>query len=285
MGLRTNLKVSSRTLEHLWRFRILGRPLPKVQFLIAGVAKAGTAALDSYLREHPRLRLPDRKETFFFMQNRRFRGASPRSNWQLASYLARFTLDDPGRILGECTPGYLWWDGALERIQKYNRDMKFILLLRDPVERAYSHWNMARQFGRETRPFGIAVREEWDAYRTGSLRQDLWQSYVTRGLYAAQLRRMWGLFPRSQTLAFRAQDLRNHPRATLDRACDFLEVERFESVRQRSVHSRKYDAPLAEADRAFLQEVFALDVAQLEQLLGWDCSQWVQSSHPARHAA
>lgn len=285
MGLRNNLKVTTRTLEHLWRSRVLGRPLPKIEFLIAGVAKAGTAALDSYLREHPQLRLPDRKETFFFMEDRRFDGARVRSPRHGAVYLARFTLDDPERMLGECTPGYLWWHGAMERIREYNPQMKIILLFRDPVTRAYSHWNMARQFRREKRPFGVAIREEWDAYRTGTLRQDRWQSYVTRGLYAAQLERLWTLFPRTQTLALRTGQLRNDPRSTLNAISDFLGIERFQHVERRSVHVRKYDAPLTDVDREFLCEIFEPDVRQLEQMLGWNCSHWLQPPPQARRAA
>lgn len=285
MGLRNNFNVGSRTLKHLWQSRVLGRPLPKINFLIAGVAKAGTAALDSYLREHPQLRLPDRKETFFFMEDHRFVGARVRSARHSAGYLARFTVDDPARMLGECTPGYLWWEGALERICEYNPQMKIILLFRDPVARAYSHWNMARQFRREKRPFGAAIREEWDAYRAGTLRQDRWRSYVIRGLYADQLQRLWTLFPRSQTLAFRTGRLRNDPRSTLDAVCDFLNIERFQHVERRSVHVRKYEAPLADADRAFLREIFEPDVRRLERMLGWDCSHWLQPPQTPQRAA
>ena len=111
-------------------------PKPRVDFAIAGVQKAGTTALFDYLSDEPELSLSHVKETHFFDDDER--------DWarpDYAPYHALFDAPD-GRLRGEATPIYLYWPKVLERICAYNPAMKLIVVLRDPVERAWSHWRM-----------------------------------------------------------------------------------------------------------------------------------------------
>jgi hypothetical protein len=81
-----------------------------------------------------------RKEVHFFDDESPFENGSPDE----VPYHEAFSPTDPAQLLGESTPAYMYWTDALRRIWRYNPAMKLILLLRNPIERAYSHWNMAR---------------------------------------------------------------------------------------------------------------------------------------------
>src|SRR5258708_21787754 len=113
----------------------------KVGFIVAGAQKAGTSALDAYLREHPELCLPRQKEVHFFDTNRFF-AVEPVDYTRYHSY---FNPRPSHRLLGEVTPAYLYWPTAAERIARYNPAMKLIMVLRNPVTRAFSQCNMTRQ--------------------------------------------------------------------------------------------------------------------------------------------
>lgn len=109
---------------------------PLVNFVIIGAQKAGTTALFDYLGEMPGIGLSRTKEVHFFDDET--------VDWDCPDYGAYHAQFDPGAapLIGEATPIYVYWPRALERIRAYNPDMRLILMLRDPVERAWSHWRM-----------------------------------------------------------------------------------------------------------------------------------------------
>ena len=103
---------------------------PLVSFLIAGVQKGGTTALYDYLSDYPDVALSRIKEVHFFDDEGQ--------DWRrpdYRAYHARFEAP-AGRPCGEATPIYVYWPNALERVAAYNPAMRFIVTLRDPVERA-----------------------------------------------------------------------------------------------------------------------------------------------------
>jgi hypothetical protein len=121
----------------------LAAPPEKVAFVIAGTQKGGTTALASYLYEHPEIGMPTVKEVHFFDTEDHFASAEV----DYAKYHAYFDPAVRKRLLGDATPIYMYWDAAPPRIWQYNPAMKLILLLRNPITRAYSQWNMERERG------------------------------------------------------------------------------------------------------------------------------------------
>ena len=205
---------------------------PRVGFLIAGVQKGGTTALYDYLREHPDLEMSPVKEPHFFDDEERVDWAAP----DYGPYEALFSGD--GRLKGEATPIYTYWPEALERARRYNPAFRIIVLLRDPVARAFSHWRMETARGAETLSFAESVtvgRARVAEARTppGSHRV---HSYIERGFYAPQIVRLQGLFPQDHLLFLRACDLKAEPRRILDAVCDFLGAPRFARVEPRLSH-------------------------------------------------
>lgn len=240
---------------------------PRVGFVIAGVQKAGTTALFDYLSEWPELSLSHVKETHFFDDDER--------DWQTPDYAPYHALFDPadGRMRGEATPIYLYWPNALERMAAYNPLMRVIVLLRDPVARAWSHWRMEYARGFENAPFAWCVREG----RRRLLDAEPWGhhrafSYVERGLYGEQVERLFSLFPRKQTLILTAEALRAEPAETLDEVRDFLGLAPAAGrVEARVVHAGRemdYGSELTETDAAYLRQIYARDQARLTSLTG-----------------
>src|SRR5262249_262451 len=136
----------------VWRRRIrqvlarvpLARGLARVQlcpwqvgFVVGGTMKGGTTALSAFLDQHPEIHMARGKETHFFDTDEPFRSGS-RPDYGL--YHHHFTPDSGTRLLGDATPIYLYWEAAPARIAAYNPRMKWVLLLRQPAERAHSHW-------------------------------------------------------------------------------------------------------------------------------------------------
>ena len=244
---------------------------PAVQFLIAGVQKGGTTALAAYLRQHPQLFIPATKELHFFDDES--------LNWQQPEqlrphYHAPFKDAPEGALWGEATPIYSYWWPAMARIWSYNPGMRFILCLRNPIERAYSHWAMetARQWDTLSFPEAIALEEE--RCRAELPQQHRVFSYVSRGFYSEQLRRLWNFFPREQTLILRQEQLLEEPALCLKVVHSFLGVEPLEPPEPLRANNRHYQCPMDSAVRGQLNRLFKPEIEQLEEMLDWDLGHW-----------
>lgn len=236
----------------------------RVNFIIAGVQKAGTTALFDYLSDDPAYSLSRVKEVHFFDDES--------VDWAAADYApyhAQFEWERQA-IRGEATPIYLYWPRSVERIAAYNPAVRLIVMLRDPVERAWSHWKMETSRGVETHPFSWCIRQGrrrlFDAEPWGAHREF---SYVERGFYGEQVERLFGLFPREQVLLLQADDLRRDPGGTLDAVGGFLGAPPRGAVEHRDVHvGQDVGAKLPDADVAYLREIYADDMARLARLTG-----------------
>ncbi|RKF14386.1 sulfotransferase [Alginatibacterium sediminis] len=242
----------------------------KIEFLVAGTQKGGTTALDVYLREHAALLMAKKKELHFFDQNSNFRW---RPNYR--KYHQSFDMQlAENRMLGECTPIYMYWESAMRRIFEYNPQMKLIAVLRSPVERAFSHWNMEKQEGYESLSFEEAIAQEAERCRHVLPLQHRHYSYLERGFYSEQIRRMWRYFPKEQTYFCKNEDLKFDTNRVLNELSGFLDIPAFESVEAKTVHSRTYSCELEQELRTTLNKYYQHEISQLEQMLNWDCSDW-----------
>jgi hypothetical protein len=245
------------------------RPIERLDFIVAGAQKSGTTALNYYLKRHPRIALPIKKELHFFDNDELFAG-----NFISYESLHRmFRPAAPDAIAGENTPNYLYWPPAFPRIRAYNPAIKLIIILRNPIDRAFSQWNMQRVRDLEPFDFLDAIRAEPE--RLAKLPPERLRkfAYLDRGRYGEQLTRALSIFPRDQFLIIKYEEFR---------ACqsDFVnEVFRFltlPSVRFRPVeaHDIPYQRSIRPEERTAVYEMLREDISQLEQHLGWNCSDW-----------
>jgi hypothetical protein len=277
-------------------------------FLIAGEMKCGTTAIARYLAAHPDVFVAPRKEVHFF--DRRF---AKGMDW----YLAHFLGAGSRSIIGEATAHYFYDPDAPRNISATFPGMKLIVMLRNPVDRAYSQYWHARTRGYERLSFEDALEAE-QARLKSSNPMDRWRhSYVDRGWYMAHLSRNLEHFDRSAICVVISEDLRARPGQMLKRVFEFLgadpskfnvsdlkpvnEFVRFRSpalrrftdylpaqlrppVNRLNMSREKYP-PMAAATRQRLAELFAAENAKLAAWLGRDLSVWDARTEPAGVAA
>ena len=245
----------------------------KVGFLGVGAQKAGTSALDAYLRTHPGLCMAKVKEVHLFDDSQTF---FQRTLGGYAAYHRQFTPASSTQLIGEITPAYMYWNEAPRRIWEYNPAMRLIAVLRNPITRAFSHWNMERDRGLDPLAFWDALHAETERCRASLPYQNRRFSYVDRGFYTEQLRRLSAFFPAKQILVLRSDDLRRDPNSTIDCVFDFLGVDRLPPLPSREVHVRPYTARMSQREWEYLRDVFEFEIRALERTLEWDCAEWLR---------
>ncbi len=268
---------SGITIGHV--FGIKGRKIERLDFIVAGAQKSGTTALHYFLRKHPQIALPERQELHFFdddeifsrpvdydLLHRQFRPVAGSTLLRLAT--ARQA------IAGEVTPSYLYWKPAMERIWNYNRQIKLVILLRNPIDRAFAHWNMQRFKNREPLDFLDALKEEPRRIAQPLTIESRRFAYVDRGFYSGQLERVFKFFPREQVHFVKFEDFRDRKQETLDRIFEFLGVKPLRRIRDKDRNIVPYERTITAEEREYLSEVFSAEITKLERMLGWDCSDW-----------
>lgn len=235
----------------------------RISFLVVGVQKAGTTALFDYLADDPSLCLPDNKEIHFFDNDG--------LDWSLpdySAYHAHFPANDP-RPKGEATPIYLYWPGALDRIAKYNPRVRLVVMLRDPVERAWSHWRMETSRGVEQNAFSWCIRQGrqrlFDCEPWGHHREF---SYVERGFYGEQMAKLLDIFPNDQVLVLRAEDLKSDPEGNLGRVNQLIGARGRPIATSRQSHVGPIVEGLSAADIDHLRSLYQADQRRLKALTG-----------------
>lgn len=197
------------------------RALPTL--LIIGAQKGGTTSLHEYLAEHPDVGSASIKEVQYFSLN---------SHRPLDWYRAHFPEQGIYRHVFESSPYYLFHPCCPERVRRVLPDVKLVVLLRDPVDRARSHHNHELSHGFERLGFAAALDREQSRlageerrlcadprYRSFAHQH---YSYVARGMYASQLERWLEFFPREQMLILPSEGLFADPAQTLHHLQDWL---------------------------------------------------------------
>ncbi len=267
---RRRLGRARRSGEHaLRRASASRRRLP--DFLIIGAQKAGTTSLHAYLGEHPRVLSPATKEIHYFDSEFR-RGSS----W----YRAHFPRStEAGSLSGEATPYYLFHPLVPQRAADLLPGCGLIVILRNPIDRAFSHHNHERALGFEQLDFERAIAaeserlkgEEERLVREPHYRSFAHQhhSYLARGRYAVQLERWLALFDRDRLLVLSAEQLFAEPVTVAREAQDFLGLEGRVPGDLSARNARAY-APIAAEVRAGLRREFEPHNQRLYELLGRD---------------
>ncbi|MDH3256230.1 MAG: sulfotransferase domain-containing protein [Nitrospinota bacterium] len=274
-------------------------------FLGIGIQKAGTSWLHQQLYRHPQVFVPDRKEIHFF--NRWY---DKGKEWY-AGFFPSGGSEKSYKAIGEFTPGYIFRENVPERIvEVLGTDVKFIVILRNPVDRLYSFYKMKKvqaDFKGRIEEFG-----------------NLDSKTFKRGLYAVQLKNYFRFFKKENFLILIYEELFRDPesqKAHLDRLARFLDIspEGFRTIEQEKAvnqtvipryqslyrgalwvrkHMLKAGAdwiiplahkvgirkrlfggvqsfpPLSASDRQWLEHAYASSINELEILLGRDLNIW-----------
>lgn len=245
----------------------------KIDFIIGGCQKGGTSALDYYLRQHPEIGMAKGKELHFFDNENIFQ----KSNVKYFQYEKQFNFRPSIKFYGEATSIYIYWKPCCQRIWEYNPDIKLIFILRNPIDRAFSHWNMEFNRNWDNYTFTDAIRNESIRIQETAPMQHRIYSYIDRGLYVEQIKRFINTFPRNQLLFIKYEEFNLNQEETLEHIFNFIGVDgkKF-NFERKTVHKIKYHSLISGEDKEFLSNIFRADINELENILGWNCSDWLE---------
>ncbi len=261
----------------LWRLSTAERRvLPNV--IMLGAQRAGTTSLYQYLAQHPLFVPAITKEIHYFDRHWDRSLTWYRANFPLETYQRMIQArEGQAPITGEATPGYLFHPGIPERVASLGLDARFIVVLRDPVARAYSHYHHTRRNGWEPLSFEEAIdaeaarldgeferhREDPEHVSPGFFRH----SYLSRGRYAEQLERWFDRFDRDRFLVLFSRDLFADPNAVLWQVTDFLGLPPFQVETPDKHNAGSYDA-MPKRLRRRLRSYYEPQDEALSELLG-----------------
>ncbi|MGD1699648.1 sulfotransferase domain-containing protein [Dapis sp. BLCC M229] len=219
----------------------------KPHFLIIGAQKCGTNSLYSYLTQHPLIAPSLQHEIHYFDLN---------FDKDLKWYESQFSELESGMITGESSPYYLFHPLVPERVFEKYPQMKLIVLLRNPAERAISHYYHEVRLGYESLSLKEAIAAEKNRLKgevdkiieTGTYYSFNHQHYTyrARGIYIEQLQNWMSFFPKEQFLILKSEDLFSRPQQTMNKVFQFLELPAHSSEKYLQYNSGNYSQPSEE---------------------------------------
>jgi len=251
------------------------RTLP--DFIIIGAQKGGTTFLNRLLAQHPLIKPAFLKEVHYFDLN-----FSKRISWYRSNFPMRIGKNN-GFITGEASPYYMFYPHSARRASEVVPNAKLISLLRNPIDRAYSHYQhqvlRVKGEGRETLSFEQAVEAEEGRLR-GEVEKMLQEehylspnyrnySYLSRGIYVDQLSRWSKYFDKNQMLVLKSEDLFSDTTSVLRATSDFLEIPQWAPEAYSIPNKREYSG-MSIATRQKLQDFFRPHNLRLYEYLGVD---------------
>ncbi len=256
------------------------RVLP--DFIIAGAQRAGTSSLYSYLTQHPDVLPAFRAEVHYFDVN-----FSRGIRWYKSFFPLAKSCVRPGGvprpITGEKSPYYLFHPYALTRIGKLLPEARIIILLRNPVDRAFSHYQHEVRAGREMCSFEEAIAREAERLAPEiekMVRDETYRSYdhmnfayLAKGVYADQIQRCMEAIPRDRVHIIQSEKLFQDPEAHYQKTLEFLGLRDWNLQKFDAFNAHQYEG-MNPATRQRLIEYYAPHDQRLYQILGtrfdWD---------------
>jgi hypothetical protein len=272
---------------------------PPADFLIVGTHRGGTTSLHQYLDEHPCVarkfpRVQHLKGVRYFDENF-FLGIDwYRSHFPTEAYRSYLRRRNGAPVLtGEASPYYLFHPAAAERASRVVPHAKIIVLLRDPIERAYSHWKRERRDGTEplqTFEEAIAAEPERLAGEVDRILNDESYysyahenfSYITQGLYLESLWKWFQHYPREQVYVETSERFLQEPQRIYDELLQFLGLPPFRLPKDKFLNTNATAERLAPATRRELSARFGPHNRRLEEHLGFDLGWGKQDAEPRR---
>jgi len=198
--------------------------IKKLDFIIIGTQKGGTTSFNLYLASHPGIEIPATKEAPFFSLDSVYQ-----EGWE---YYAEqnFINASNEKLWGKTTPHYMCDSRSAERIYSYNCNIKLVAILRNPINRAFSHYQMCVRRGWEKRTFNQTVEEllrEDNLIKSRCLvdkKINETLCYLVWGEYGRILSNYLSFFPKKQLLILFSEDLNNQPVETFQKALSFLSI-------------------------------------------------------------
>lgn len=252
------------------------RVLP--DFLIAGFNRSGTHSLFEYMGQHPNIINASRREIHYFTLSY-WRGLNWYKSYFPTSIYRNYCEKKTHQkfLTGEATPHYVFHPLAIKRIRNLIPNVKLIVVLRNPVENAYSHFQHYKRGGIEKESFEEAVKTDKqrfekinELYNSNLIKEhdlrDVKIPYVSYATYVIHIKRLLEIFPREQILFIKNTELNQKPQEVLKKIFEYLQLQDFtvKDLEKRNVG--KYEK-MNDETKEYLREYFKPFNKQLEDLL------------------
>lgn len=238
-------------------------------FICPGAQKSATTTLYALLKQHPDIYIPECKETHFFDSKKYKKG--------LDFYEKQFFSDVKGeKVIGDITPIYMYLDYIPERIYKsLGKDIKFVFMLRNPIDRAYSNYWMWYRSGDEKESFEKAIKLE-KLRITASKFNRHYYSYVDRGFYAKQIERYLEYFNKTNMKFVLFEEFIDNLYDTTIEIFDFLEVDKMNKIKLIELNKNPFEIPQINTSiKKDLLNLYESDIRKLEKIINKDLKNWL----------
>jgi hypothetical protein len=227
-------------------------------FLIIGAAKSGTSTLYNLLRSHPHVRPAAHREIHYFDKN-----FEKGVEWYRVHFKPGTKRGGRRTITGESSPVYLSDKQVPQRVAEVVPEARLIALLRNPVDRAYSHYQQAVRAGRVRLSFEQVIEAEISHGRS--------KRFLARGIYVDQLKRWHQVFDREQLLVLKSEDFFSTTQDTLKRILTFLDLSEWWEPDHVPVKNKgHYTQQMSPETRERLRDYFEPHNQRLYDYLGTD---------------
>lgn len=287
--------------------------MKKTNLFIVGVPKSGSTSLHNYLNKHPAICMSKIKEPNYFTaeeikkQNLYYKDAPLINN--INEYSSIFEHNNE-KIIGESSVSYLFYPNTAKKLFNYNPKAKIIILLRNPIERSFSHYLMDFTSGYFDYKFNEIIKNNFKIKDSNT-----YQQIIELSLYYNQIKSYYEIFDEKDILILFQEDLNKNINSTLNKICDFLEITKYSNKNDQSnkkLHAYKkprnifvnylykqqkiksiirntissnlknklksllvkeaVKPEMSNSERRYLQSLFKNDVEQLSNLISFDCS-------------
>ena len=267
--------------RHYYGFTSPIRVLP--DFIIIGAMKSGTTSLYYNICQHQNVFEAAYDEIGFFDDNYELG-----LNWYRSMFPTIFQkyiskLKHQKFLTGEDTPFYFWKEDAVNRINKILPNVKLIIILRNPIDRAYSNYTDRINQGKELNSFEEVIEREINLIKKNGEKNsksnqiiDIIKepAYLAKGIYVNQLELWIKKFPLNQFHILSTEEMANNPNKTLQKVFEFLEIPK-ENIKTPQKRKKKKYSPMNTKTRESLIEFYKPYneklFEEINQRFGWDC--------------
>jgi hypothetical protein len=235
-----------------------------IDFIIAGTMKGGTTAAITNLSKHPDISMV-KEEIHYF---------DDKLNYQKGIEWYKKHFDYSKKMVGDKNHDVMYEYNCHELLQMINPHVKIILFLRNPIDRAYSHWKMTRDLFKNKKSFEYCIYDEiknrWNENRTNKI--SFWYHFVQRGLYYDQIKNLLKYFPIDNIYIAISENIITDMNGGYNKICKFLNIPEFINKQDfvKDFVSDKLDN-ISKSDKIYeiLYKIYKKDVKKLEKLIGY----------------
>lgn len=238
-----------------------------IDFIIAGTMKSGTTSAMEHFDHHPEISMP-KKEIHYF---------DIKENYQKGIQWYKTHFNYSKKMVGDKAPDMMYMYSCLELLQMINPQVKIIVFLKNPIERAYSHWKMTRDLFGNKNSFEFCIDDELNnrMNENRSYHVSFFSHFIQRGFYFEQIVEILKYFPRENLHITISEKMRDNTDDAYQKVFTFLDVKNFHSNFEEKFVS-KTDDKIDKNSKMYknLKKIFKKDVSELEKFLGYKTGWW-----------